>query len=74
LTFLGNCPNNAHGKAVGKTFIAQSAAKSRGCCFNKNSNKKAISFYLNFLHFGALGSVGPTPIHPEFGCEKAEGV
>jgi hypothetical protein len=22
---------------------------------------------------GALCSVGPTPIHPELGCEKAEG-
>jgi hypothetical protein len=25
------------------------------------------------LYFGALGSVGPTPIHPELGGEKAEG-
>jgi len=24
------------------------------------------------LYFGALGSVGPTPIHPELGSEKAE--
>jgi len=25
-----------------------------------------------FLYFGAPGSVGPTPIHPELGGEKAE--
>jgi len=33
----------------------------------------ADSNQLFFLYFGALGSVGPTPIHPELGCEKAEG-
>ena len=25
------------------------------------------------VNLGALCSVGPTPIHPELGCEKAEG-
>ena len=26
-----------------------------------------------WVNLGALCSVGPTPIHPELGCEKAEG-
>jgi hypothetical protein len=39
----------------------------RGLTFPEGYNQRGTT------NLGALCSVGPTPIHPELGCEKAEG-